>query len=160
MCEVEVFGDEVSFKGPELEVTMAYLSVREVADRVTLEEGGLRASPALPELVATLKSLCEMDVSSLLLDVKESLLHMGWLVEGQRDVVRIRKSKRLGVSGFVAVEYDKVARRMSVVTTEKCVADLLAQRGFQVRTSKYLVEAEGRVATIPEALRLEEELTC
>ena len=159
MCEVSTSDDSVLFTGPELELTMAYLTVKPLAERVEIGTETLRASPAPPEVVNALQALCRADVSSLLLDVKESLLHLGWLVEGSRDVVRIRKSRRAGVSGFTTIEYEKSTRKMTVVTTQKCLADFLKQIGFEVVESRYLVEGRRHVSTLAEAVEIEERLS-
>ncbi|RFA97673.1 hypothetical protein [Pyrobaculum aerophilum] len=159
MCEVTTSGDAVIFTGPELERTMAYLIAKPLTERIEIEGEALRITPALPEVVGSLQALCKSDVSTLLLDIKESLLHLGWLVEGRKDVVRIRKSRRAGTSGFTSVEYEKSSRRMTVVTTQKCLANSLRRLGFEVVETKYLVEAAKQVSTLVEAIELEEAIS-
>lgn len=159
MCEVASSGDVLIFRGPELETVMAFLTAKNLAERVELREDGLIISPAIPEVEAALSAICNLEVSTLLLDVKESLVHMGWLVDGERDVVRVRKSRRFGVSGFITVEYDKNMRKMTVVTTGVCLADTLRNLGFAITNAKYLLEAERRVENIAQVLELEERLS-
>jgi len=163
VCEVAAVEDRLVFSGPELETVMAYLTVRNVAEKVEVRDGALHITPQLPELANALKALCNSDVSSLLLDVKESLLHMGWLVEGGKDVVKIRRSRRAGVSGFITFEYDKLSRTASVLTTQLCLSGELQRLGFEVFASKYLLEARRHVNSLVEAIELEEalsKLTC
>ncbi|ABL87904.1 conserved hypothetical protein [Pyrobaculum islandicum DSM 4184] len=159
MCEVVTEGDVIVFSAPETELTMAYLTVRTLAEHIEFVNGTLRISPALPEIETSLKSLCTTETSTVLLDLKESLLHLGWLVEGGRDVVKIRRSWRAGVSGFLVVEYDKAARALTIVTTQICLAETLRQLGFKVSTAKYLVEAVRYVSTVAEAIELGESLS-
>lgn len=159
MCEVKVVDDEVVFTAPELELVMGYFSTKPIAEKVEYREGSLRISPAHLEVVQTLEHMCKSDVSALLLDIKESLLHLGWLVEGSRDVVKIRKSRRKGVSGFLTVEYDKSERKISIVTTERCLEQALENLGFKVVKTKYLLEAAKQPATLIETLEVEEKLT-
>ncbi|ACB40854.1 hypothetical protein [Pyrobaculum neutrophilum] len=159
MCEVTAEGDALVFSAPELELAMAYLAVRTLAERVEFSGGSLRVSPALPEVESSLKSLCNADVSTVLLDLKESLLHLGWLVEGTRDISRIRRSWRVGTAGFLTVEYDKGARTLSVATTQICMAEVLQRMGFKVAASRYLVEAARQVSSLAEALDLGEALS-
>jgi hypothetical protein len=159
VCEVFTQGDALVFRAPELELAMGYLAVRAVAERVELGNGELKLSPALPEVAAALKALCDSDASSVLLDIKDSLLHMGWLVEGAKDVTKMRKSRRAGVGGFTVVEYDKTARKMTVFTTQTCLAEALKQLGFEVASAKNFLEATRRVSTLVEALKLEEEVS-
>jgi len=159
VCEVSTEDDVLVFRAPELELTMGYLAARAVAERVELKGGELRVAPALPEIASVLKALCASDPSTVLIDIKDSLLHMGWLVEGFRDITRIRKSRRVGVDGFAVVEYDKTARKMSIFTTQTCLAETLRQLGFDVTTAKNFVEATRRVATLAEVLELEEAVS-
>jgi hypothetical protein len=123
VCEISAEGDVLVFRAPELELAMGYLTTKAVAERVEVRRDELRVSPALPEIAAALKTLCDSEASSVLLDIKDSLLHMGWLVEGVRDITKIRKSRRTGVAGFTVVEYDKTARRLSIFTTQTCLAE-------------------------------------
>ena len=159
MCEVFTQGDVLVFRAPELELAMGYLAARAVAERTELSDGELRVSPALPEVATTLKAICDSDTSSVLLDIKDSLLHMGWLVEGTKDVTRMRRSRRAGVGGFTVVEYDKTARKMTVFTTQTCLAEALKRLGFDVAATKNFLEAARRVSTLTEALELEEAIS-
>ncbi|MEM0277024.1 hypothetical protein [Pyrobaculum sp.] len=159
VCEVSTIGDAVVFTAPELELAMAYLLVKPLAETVEVREGHLRATPAVPEIVHSLQELCKADVSAILLDIKESLLHMGWLVEGTKDVVKMRKSRRAGVAGFITVEYDKAARTMSITATQRCLTDFLKGLGFNVSDSRYFLEATRRVSSLVEALELEERIS-
>jgi hypothetical protein len=159
VCEVSAEGDVLIFRAPELELVMGYLAARAVAERVEVKRDELRMSPPLPEVAATLKALCDSDPSSVLLDVKDSLLHMGWLVEGVRDIARIRKSRRINVTGFAVVEYDKTARKLNVFTTQTCLTETLRLMGFEVSASKYFIEATRRVPTLAEALEIDEAIS-
>ncbi|MCC6032046.1 MAG: hypothetical protein LM566_03910 [Pyrobaculum sp.] len=159
MCEVSAEGDVLVFRAPELELAMSYLTTRAVAERVEVRRDELRVSPALPEIAAALKTLCDSEASSVLLDIKDSLLHMGWLVEGVRDITKIRKSRRTGVAGFTVVEYDKTVRRLSIFTTQTCLAEALKQLGFEMFTAKHFIEATRHVPTLAEALEIEEAIS-
>jgi hypothetical protein len=159
VCEVSAEGDVLIFRAPELELVMGYLAAKAVAERVEVKRDELRVSPPLPEIAATLKALCDSDASSVLLDVKDSLLHMGWLVEGVRDIARIRKSRRINVTGFAVVEYDKTARKLSVFTTQTCLTETLRRMGFEVSASKYFIEATRHVPTLAEALEIDEAIS-
>jgi hypothetical protein len=159
VCEVSADGDVLTFKAPELELVMGYLAARAVAERVEVKRDELRVSPPLPEIATTLKAICDSDTSSVLLDVKDSLLHMGWLVEGVRDISRIRKSRRIGITGLAVVEYDKTARKLSVFTTQTCLAETLRQLGFEVSASRYFIEATRHVPTLVEALEIDETIS-
>jgi hypothetical protein len=159
VCEISAEGDVLVFRAPELELAMGYLTTRAVAERVEVRRDELRVSPALPEIAAALKTLCDSEASSVLLDIKDSLLHMGWLVEGAKDVTKMRKSRRAGVGAFTVVEYDKTARKMTVFTTQTCLAEALKQLGFEVASAKNFLEATRRVSTLVEALELEEEVS-
>ncbi|MFN3803779.1 MAG: hypothetical protein ACK4SY_01840 [Pyrobaculum sp.] len=162
MCEVTSAGDTLVFSSPELELALAYLTARNMAEKIELREGALYISPALPELAESLKVLCVSDVSTLLLDVKEALLHLGWLVDGVKDVKKIRKSRRVGVSDLVVVEYDKLERKLSVFTTRRCLAQFLKQEAFEVSEFRHMLEAWKKASSLVEAIELGERVlqTC
>ncbi len=155
MCEVTATGDTVVFSAPPLELSVAYLTARNVAE-VKLADGTLYITPAVGGLVDTLKAICNSEVSTLLLDLKESLLHLGWLVDGGRDVVRIRKSMRINTD-LVVVEYEKAEKKLSLFTTRLCLADFLQRESFQTYIHKYMLEA-WKKASLLEAVEFAERL--
>lgn len=156
MCEIAIVEDTIVFSAPPLELSVAYLTTRNIAE-VKLRDEILYITPPVAELVNTLKAICNSDVSTLLLDLKESLLHLGWLVEGRRDVVKIRKSIRVD-TGFVIVEYKKTEKILSILTTRFCLADFLQKESFQVNSHKYVLEAWKKTHSLPEAIEFVEKL--
>ncbi|MEM0478853.1 MAG: hypothetical protein QXS16_00865 [Pyrobaculum sp.] len=159
MCEVVVQDEVVIFTAPEFELLMGYITTRPIVEKIEIVDGVLKISPPHVEIVHTLESICKSDVSSLLLDIKLSLLHLGWLVDGDKDIVKIRKSRLKGVGGFVTIEYDKIERKMTIVTTEICLYNILQAQGFKIYKSKYFIEAVKYVPTLIEALEIEETLS-
>ncbi|MFN7105895.1 MAG: hypothetical protein ACK4M3_04865 [Pyrobaculum sp.] len=158
MCEVSSVGDTLIFSSPELELALAYLIARNMAEKIELREGALYISPALPELAESLKSLCVSDVSTLLLDVKEALIHLGWLVDGVKDIKKIRKSRRIDVSDFVVVEYDKSERKLSIFTNRRCLAQFLKQEAFEVSEYRHMFEAWKKASSLVEAIEAGERV--
>jgi hypothetical protein len=154
MCEVLASGDSLIFKAPEIEAAFAYLSVRDLAERVEWEGGSLHIAPAHSEVEMLLRSICSADVTSLLLDLKESLLHMGWLVAGRGGVARLRRSWRLRSGGFVTVEYDSHARQVTVSTTDGCIVSALERLGFAALRRGRIADASRRVSSLVEVLEL------
>lgn len=158
MCGAAVDGDFLVFEGPELEALMMYLAARNVAEEVQLSEGKIRMRPALPDLAEAAREICSAEVSSLLFDIKEALLHMGWLVDGWRDIVAIRKSERRGATGFIAFEYSRLAREAKVITNMQCVAQALEEMGLRTEGHGRLLEAHGHLPTVIHALEVYEGL--
>lgn len=158
MCGAAVDGDILAFEGPELETLMMYLAARNVAEEVRLSEGRLLVRPALPDLAEAAREICSTDVSSLLLDIKEALLHMGWVVEGWRDVVAIRRSIRRGPTGFLSFEYSRPSREARALTSLACLAQALDAMGFRLERHGRLLEARARLPTAVHALEAYERL--
>jgi len=130
MCVISRRDDYLILEAPELERLMAYLTAKNVAE-VSEEGDKLLIKPYSQEIDEALKTACSNDVSSLLLDVVDSLAYSGWLVEYDKYIERIARGDRIDIIDIFLYEYDKRENIINIFTT-KPIEDILKQLNFEI----------------------------